>query len=56
MSGSSAEVCCSLGKVRGGLGNVCGGLGDVCGSLGKVVYCEVYKNLIKEIKIIQWER
>ena len=56
MSGSSAEVCRSLGKVRGGLGNVCGGLGDVCGSLGKVVYCEVYKNLIKEIKIIQWER
>ena len=49
MSGSSAEVCRSLGKVRGGLGNV-------CGSLGKVVYCEVYKNLIKEIKIIQWER
>ena len=37
MSGSSAEVCRSLGKVRGGLGNVCGGLGEV-------VYCEVYIN------------
>ena len=56
MSESSAEVCRSLGKVRGGLGNVCGGLGDVCGSLGKVVYCEVYKNLTKEMKTIQWER
>ena len=44
MRGSSAEVCRSLGKVRGGLGNVCGGLGDVCGSLGEVVYCEVYIN------------
>ena len=30
MSGSSAEVCRSLGKVRGGL--------------GEVVYCEVYIN------------
>ena len=37
MSGSSAEVCRSLGKV-------CGGLDDVCGSLGEVVYCEVYIN------------
>ena len=55
MIGSSAEVCRSLGKVRGGLGNVCGGLGDVCGSLGKVVYCEVYNNLTKEMKTIQWE-
>jgi len=49
MSRSFAEVCRSLGKV-------CGGLGDVCGSLGEVVYCEVYKNLIKEMKTIQWER
>jgi len=40
MSGSSAEVCRSLGKVRGGLG-------DVCGSLGEVVYYEVYNNLTK---------
>ena len=30
MSGSFAEVCCSLGKV--------------CGGLGEVVYCEVYIN------------
>ena len=37
MSGSFAEVCCSLGKV-------CGGLDDVFGSLGEVVYCEVYIN------------
>ena len=37
MSGSFAEVCCSLRKVRGGLG-------DVCGSLGEMVYCEVYIN------------
>ena len=49
MSGSFAEVCRSLGKV-------CGGLGDVCGSLGEVVYCEVYNNLTKEMKTIQWER
>ena len=49
MRGSFAEVHCSLGKV-------CGGLGDVCGSLGEVVYCEVYKNLTKEMKTIQWER
>ena len=49
MSGSFAEVCRSLGNVRGGLG-------DVCGSLGEVVYCEVYKNLTKEMKTIQWER
>ena len=49
MSGSFAEVCRSLGKV-------CGGLDDVCGSLGKVVYCEVYKKLTKEMKTIQWER
>ena len=37
MSGSFAEVCRSLGKVRGGLD-------DMCGSLGEVVYCEVYIN------------
>ena len=49
MRGGLGEVCRSLG-------NVCGGLGDVCGSLGKVVYCEVYKNLTKEMKTIQWER
>ena len=56
MSGSFAEVCRSLGKIRGGLGDVCGGLGNVCGSLEEVVYCEVYKNLTKEMKTIQWER
>ena len=49
MRGSFAEVRRSLGKV-------CGVLGDVCGSLGEVVYCEVYKNLTKEMKTIQWER
>ena len=42
MSGSFAEVCRSLGKM--------------CRGLGKVVYCEVYKNLTKEMKTIQWER
>ena len=46
MSGSSAEVCRSLGKV-------CRGLDDVRGSLEEVVYCEVYKNLTKEMKTIQ---
>ena len=45
-----------LGEVRRSLGKVCGGLGDVCGGLGKVVYYEVYKNLTKEMKTIQWER
>ena len=49
MCGSFAEVCCSLGKVYGGLG-------DVCGGLGEVVCYEVYKNLTKEMKTIQWER
>ena len=44
MSGSFAEVCRSLGKIRGGLGDVCGDLDNVCGSLGEVVYCEVYIN------------
>ena len=47
MRGSFAEVCRSLGKE-------CGGLGDVCGSLGEVVCCEVYNNLAKEMKTIQW--
>ena len=56
MRGSFAEVRRSLGKMCGGLGDVCGGLGNVCGSLGEVVYCEVYKNLTKEMKTIQWER
>ena len=42
-----------LGEMRRSLGKVCGGLGDVCGSLGNVVYCEVYKNLTKEMKTIQ---
>ena len=42
-------MCRSLGKV-------CGGLGNVRGSLGEVVYCEVYKNLTKKMKTIQWER
>ena len=45
MRGSFAEVRRSLGKV-------CGGLGDVCGSSGEMVYCEVYKNLTKEMKTI----
>ena len=56
MRGGLGEVRRSLGKVCGGLGDVCGGLGDVCGGLGKVVYYEVYKNLTKEMKTIQWER
>ena len=49
MSGSLDNVCCSLD-------NVCGSLAQVCGGLGKVVYCEVYKNLTKAMKTIQWER
>ena len=49
MCGSLDNVCCSLD-------NVCGSLAQVCGGLGKVVYCEVYKNLTKAMKTIQWER
>ena len=49
MSGSLDNVCRSLD-------NVCGSPAQVCGGLGKVVYCEVYKDLTKEMKIIQWER
>ena len=49
MSGSLDNVCRSLG-------NVCGSPAQVCGGLGKVVYCEVYKNLTKSMKTIQWER
>ena len=40
----------------GSFAELCGDLGNVCGSLGEVVYCEVYKNLTKEMKTIQWER
>ena len=49
MSGSLDNVCRSLG-------NVCGSPAQVCGGLGKVFYCEVYKNLTKSMKTIQWER
>ena len=45
-----------LDNVRCSLGNVCGSLAQVCGVLGKVVYCEVYKELTKAMKTIQWER
>ena len=55
-SGSFAEVCRSLGKVRGDLDDVCGSLGNVYRGLGEEVYYEVYKNLIKEMKTIQWDR
>ena len=33
-----------------------GSFAQVCRSLGKVVYYEVYNNLTKEMKTIQWER
>ena len=46
----------SLDNVRRSLDNVCGSPAQVCGGLGKVVYCEVYKNLTKAMKTIQWER
>jgi len=46
----------SLDNVRRSLDNVCGSTAQVCGGLGKVVYCEVYKNLTKAMKTIQWER
>ena len=49
MSGSLDNVCRSLD-------NVCGSPAQVCGGLGKVVYCEVYNKLTKEMKTIQWER
>ena len=49
MSGSLDNVCRSLD-------NVCGSLAQVCGGFGKVVYCEVYKDLTKEMKTIQRER
>ena len=42
--------------VHRSLYNVCGSPAQVCGGLGKVVYCEVYKNLTKAMKTIQWER
>ena len=45
-----------LDNVSRFLDNVCGSPAQVCGGLGKVVYCEVYKNLTKEMKTIQWER
>ena len=41
-----------LDNVRCYLGNVCESPAQVCGGLGKVVYCEVYKNLTKEMKTI----
>ena len=63
MCGGLDNVCRSLGKMSGGLDNVrcsldnvCGSPAEVCGGLGKVVYCEVYNNLTKEMKTIQWER
>ena len=46
----------SLENVHRYLDNVCGSPAQVCGGLGKVVYCEVYKDLTKEMKTIQWER
>ena len=45
-----------LDNVRRSLDNVCGSSAQVCGGLGKVVYCEVYKNLTKAMKTIQWKR
>ena len=45
-----------LDNVRCSLDNVCGSPAEVCGGLGKIVYCEVYKNLTKAMKTIQWER
>ena len=47
MSGSLDNVCRSLDNVYGSPAQVYGGL-------GKVVYCEVYKNLTKAMKTIQW--
>ena len=49
-------MCGSLDNVCRSLDNVCGSLAEVCGVLGKIVYCEVYKDLTKEMKTIQWER
>ena len=49
MSGSLDNVCHSLD-------NVCGSPAQVCGGLGEVFYCEVYQNLTKAMKTIQWER
>ena len=49
-------MCGSLDNVCRSLGNVCGSPAEVCGGLGKIVYCEVYKNLTKAMKTIQWER
>ena len=46
----------SLDNVRSSLDNVCGSLAEVCGGLGEVFYCEVYKNLTKAMKTIQWVR
>ena len=49
MSGGLDNVCRSLD-------NVCGSLAKVCGGLGEMIYCEVYKDLTKAMKTIQWER
>ena len=56
MVNALGKVCGILDNVRRSLDNVCGSLAQVCGGLGKVVYCEVYKDLTKEMKTIQWER
>ena len=45
-----------LDNVFRSLDNVCGSPAEVCGGLRKVVCCEVYKNLTKAMKTIQWER
>ena len=42
----------SLDNVRRSLDNVCGSPAEVCGGLGEMIYCEVYKDLTKEIKTI----
>ena len=46
----------SLDNIRRSLDNVCGSPAQVCGGFGKVFYYEVYKNLAKAMKTIQWKR
>ena len=51
-----ANLCGDLDNVCRSLDDVCGSPAQVCGGLGEVFYCEVYKDLTKVMKTIQWER
>ena len=56
MGNALGKLCGSLDNVRRSLDNVCGSPAQMCGGLGEMVYCEVFMNLTKEMKTIQWGR